>query len=171
MNAAAQPIRQAHGGRVARTSPTPATLAGWALLVMDGLTIALPQKDIVTIELSTALQPAESGSDEIGWLAQNAGRWPVYCLDRHFASAPALAESVRVCMLFRSEQRILGLAGMQISLLAVDADLSVPPLPACLARPGSPLIGLALHRDVIVAVVHAQALADYLSSLEVAHDI
>lgn len=157
--------------RAVHVAPAPATLVGWALLVMDGLALALPQRDIVTIELTTALQPAERGGNEIGWLVQNAERWPVYCLDRHFASAPALAESVRVCMLFRSEQRILGLAGMQISLLAADADLSVPPLPACLARPGSPLIGLALHRDVIVAVVHAQALADYLSSLEVAHDI
>ncbi len=66
-------------------------------------------------------------------------------------------------MLFRSDEHILGLAGTQVSLLAADADLSVPPLPACLTRPGSPLIGLALHRHAIVAVVHAPALGRYLS--------
>lgn len=162
MNAVARPIPV--------PAPTPATLVGWALFLMDGLTLALPQKDIVTIELTTALQPAERNGNEIGWLVQNAQRWPVYCLDRHCALAPTLAESVRVCMLFRSKERIIGLAGTQISLLAADADLSVSPLPACLARPGSPLIGLALHRDIIVAVAHAQSLADYLASLEAVYD-
>ena len=169
MNAAAQPVRQAHGGRTACAAPVPATLAGWVLLVMDGLTLALPQRDIATIELTRALQPAEPGGNEIGWLVQNAEHRPVYCLDRHFASAPMLADAARVCMLFRSEGRILGLAGARISLLAADADISVPPLPVCLARPGSPVIGLALHRDVVVTVVHAQALADYLSPLEAVH--
>ena len=164
MNAAARPIP------VSAPAPTPATLAGWALLIMDGLTLALPQKDIVTIELTTALQPAERDGNEIGWLVQNAQRWPVYCLDRHCALVSALAGSARVCVLLKSEERIFGLAGTQISLLAADADLSVPPLPACLARPGSPFMGLALHNDIIVAVAHAQALANYLASLEAVYD-
>lgn len=155
--------------RNARAAPAPATLEGWALLVMDGLTLALPQRDVVTIELTTALQFSAPGDNEIGWLTQNAKRWPVYCLDRDFASAPALADTARVCLLFRSEQRILGLAGTQISLLAADADLSVPPLPVCFTRRGSPLIGLALHHDAIVTVVNAQALSDYLLPLEARH--
>lgn len=186
MSAVAQPLRQAHDGRVAVThaAPAPLTLAGWALLTMDGVTLALPQKDIVTIELVSALQPVQDGGNEIGWFAQDAQRWPVYCLDRGFALAPTLAPAVRVCVLFRcnsytpplpalspsvrgnvNELRTLGLAGTQVSLLAADADLSVPPLPTCLARPGSPLAGLALHRDAIVAVVHAQPLGLYLSTL------
>mgnify|MGYP000359591539 CR=1 FL=1 len=164
MNAVARAIP------VPAPAPTPATLAGWALLIMDGLTLALPQRDIVTIELTTALQPAGHDGNEIGWLVQNAQRWPVYSLDRHCALALTLAESVRVCVLLKSEKRTFGLAGTQISLLADDADLSVPPLPACLARPGSPFMGLALHNDVIVAVAHAQALADYLASLEAVYD-
>lgn len=162
MSAAAQ--------RVARASAAPATLVGWALLTMDGVTLALPQKDIVTIELVSALQPpGADGGGEIGWFVQDTERWPVHCLDRRFAPAPALAGTTRVCVLFRSDHRTLGLAGTQVALLAADADLAVPPLPACLARPGSPLTGLALHRDRIVAVVHARALADYLNPPETAH--
>ena len=156
---------------VARAISAPATvmLKGWALLAMDGLTLALPQKDIVTIELTTVLQPAEHGGSEVGWLEQNEQRWPIYGIDQHCALVPTLAESARVCMLFRSEQRILGLAGMKVTLLAADADLSTSPLPACLTRPGSPLVGLALRGEVIVAIAHAQALTDYLVSLEVVH--
>ena len=193
MSATAQAVRQAHDGRVARAAPAPSTLVGWALLVMDGITLALPQKDVVTIELTSALQPAQEvdpdGGGEIGWLVHDAERWPVYCLDRHFALAPALAHTARVCVLFRSNfhisplptlspegrgavdesnSRVLGLAGTQVSLLAADADLSVPPLPACLTRPGSPLTGLALHRDAIVAVMHAQPLGRYLLTWEAA---
>lgn len=124
---------------------------------------------MVTIELTTALQFSAQGNNEIGWLAKNAERWPVYCLDRDLASAPALADSARVCVFFRSGQRVVGLAGTQISLLAADTDLSVPPLPACFARRGSPLIGLALHRHAIVIIVSAQALSDFLLPLEAAH--
>src|SRR5712671_2309292 len=150
----------ARAQRAPRQAPAPVsvTLAGWALLTMDGLRLALPQKYIVSIELVSALQPARNGGNEIGWFEQDAQRWPVYCLDRRFAPAPALGATARVCVLFRSDERTLGLAGTQVSLLAADADLSVPPLPACLTRPGSPLIGLALHRQATVAVVHALAL-------------
>jgi hypothetical protein len=162
----------ARAQRAPRQTPAPVsvTLAGWALLTMDGLRLALPQKDILTIELVSALQPARDGGSEIGWFAQDGRRWPIYCLDRRFAPAPALAATARVCVLFRSDERILGLAGTQVSLLAADEDLSVPPLPACLARPGSPLVGLALHRHAIVAVVHAAALGRHLSPLTAAQD-
>lgn len=172
MSAAAQPVRQAHDRRVARAVPAPVTLVGWALLVMDGITIALPQRDVVTIELTSALQPAQEidpdGGGEIGWLARDTQRWPVYCLDRHLRLAPALADTARVCVLFRSDERTLGVAGTQVSLLAADADLAVPSLPACLTRSGSPLTGLALHRDTIVAIVRAQSFEHYLLTLETA---
>lgn len=163
MSAAAQ--------RAPRPDPAPVsvTLAGWALLTMDGVTLALPQRSIATIELTAALQPAEDGGNEIGRFAHETERWPVYCLDRHFALKPAREETTRVCVLFRAGGRTLGLAGAQVSLLAADADLTVPPLPTCLTQPGSPVVGLALHRDRIVAVTHAQALAEYLNSPEIAH--
>jgi hypothetical protein len=151
------------------SAPVSATLAGWALLAVDGLALALPQRDIVTIELVSALQPAQDGGQEIGWFAKGTQRWPVYCLDRRFAPVAALEQAARVCVLFRSEGRTLGLAGAQVSLLAADADLDVRPLPACLTRPGSPLVGLALHRDATVSVVQAQALGRYLSPPETAH--
>lgn len=156
--------------RVTPAAPMPAALAGWALLAMDGVTLALPQKEIAAIELISALQPprADAGH-EIGWLAQGAEHWPVYCLNRRFALAPALAQAARVCVLLRAGERTLGLAGTQVSLLAADAELSVESLPACLTQPGSPLIGLALHRDGIVMSVRVRALADFLNPLEAAH--
>lgn len=157
------------------TTPTTA-LTGWALLSMDGLVLALPQKDIVTIVLAADLQPAPEASPEtgmgsdraMGWLKLNAQYRPVYCLDGHLAVASTLISAVRV-LLFRSDERILGLAGTQISLLANDSDIVVPPLPACLKQPGSPLVGLALRNNAIVYVLNAQMLGRYLSSLETEH--
>ena len=165
------PARSAQAGADRpREAAASVTLTGWALLTMDGVTLALPQRDIATIELVSALQPpGADGGPEIGRFAHDAERWPVYCLDRRLAPAPALVTAARVCMLFRSDGRTLGLAGKQVSLLAADADLAVQPLPACLARPGSPLTGLALHRDRIVAVMHAPALTEYLSPLGATH--
>ena len=147
-----------------------ATLAGWALLTMDGVQLAVPQKDIVTIGLVMDLQFAQQdGGKEIGWFVQHAERWPVYCLDRHFVLAPMLAKVARVCMLFRSADHTFGLAGTQVLLLANDDDLVVQPLPACLARLGSPLNGLALHRNEIVMSARGSALTDLLIYLESSH--
>jgi len=157
------------------SAATPTALAGWALLSMDGLMLALPQKDIVSIVLTADLQPAPeatlepaTGSDRaIGWLKQDAQYWPVYCLDRHLAVS-TLIGAARV-LLFRSGERILGLVGTQVSLLANDADIVAPPLHACLKRPGSPLVGLALRNNAIVTVINAQMLGRYILSLETVH--
>jgi len=161
-------VAQQHASHAYALRPAPASvrLSGWALLGMDGVTLALPQKDVVTIELVSALQAArqeDGGGKVIGWLAHDGERWPVYCLDRRFMPAPALAQAARVCVLFRSGGRTLGLAGTQVSLLAADEDLAVQPLPACLAQPDSPLAGLALHHDEIVMSVHVGALAGFLA--------
>lgn len=154
------------------SATTPTALTGWALLSMDGLVLALPQKDIVTIVLAADLQPAPDagmGSDRAtGWITLDAQYRPVYCLDGHLAVASTLISAVRV-LLFRSDERILGLAGTHISLLANDSDIVVPPLPACLKQPGSPLVGLALRNNAIVYVLNAQMLGRYLSSLETEH--
>lgn len=155
--------------RVPRPVPVPAILTGWALLTMDGVQLAVPQKDIVNIGLVADLQHAQDSGNEIGWFVQNAERWPVYCLDRHLVLAPTLAEASRVCILFRSDNRTLGLAGTQVSLLAADDELAVQRLPACLARSDSPLNGLALHRNEIVMSARGNALVDLLIYLEGAH--
>ena len=150
-----------------RNSPVPGSsaIAGWALLIMDGLTIAVAQKDIVTIEIVSSLRPTEQDDNKIGWFVANGlDRWPVYCLNRYFATMPALAQSSRVFILMRSKDHTFGLAGTQVSLLADDADLLVTPLPVCLASPGSPLIGLALYRDGVVAVIQAETIPENILS-------
>lgn len=158
------------------SATTPTALTGWVLLSMGGLMLALPQKDIVTTVLTADLQSAPEASPEtgmgsdraIGWLKLEAQYSPVYCLDGHLAVVSTLIGAARV-LLFRSDERILGLAGTHISLLANDADIVVPPLPACLKQPGSPLVGLALRNNAIVYVINAQMLGRYLSSLETEH--
>ena len=152
----------AHTQRAPSQSPAAATLAGWALLTMDGVRLALPQKDIVTIGLVAALLPAQDAVNAIGCFVHNGERWLVYCLDRCFVPVPMLATTARVCVLVRVQERIFGLVGTQVVLLASNADLEVQPLPACLVQSGSPLAGLALHNDGIVLSVHASLLADYL---------
>lgn len=152
-----------------RMAPVPTTLTGWALLNIDGITLALPQKDVVTIELVSALEIIQNKGDagkEMGWLTQGSHRWPVYCLDRRLAVTPMLTKTPRVCVLVHSDERTLGLAGAQVSLLASDEELNVQPLPPCLAEKDSPLSGLALYRDSMVMCVHVAALVNYLSLKE-----
>lgn len=151
-----------HAQQASNLPPASAILEGWALLTIDDFKLALPQKDIVTIELVSALQPAQDIDNAIGWFVQNEERRLAYCLDRNLVPVPMLAKTARVCVLVRVHERIFGLVGTQVVLLASNADLMVQPLPSCLVQSGSPLAGFALYHDGLVLSVNVNLLANYL---------
>lgn len=152
----------AHAQRASNLSPASAILQGWALLTIDDIKLAVPQKDIVTIGLVSVLQPAQDVGNAIGWFLHNEERRLVYCLDRNLVPVPMLTKTARVCVLVRTHERIFGLVGTQVVLLASNADLLVQPLPSCLVQSGSPLAGFALHHDSLVLSININLLADYL---------
>lgn len=152
----------AHAQRALNLSPASTILQGWALLTIDDVKLAVPQRDIVTIGLVSALQQAQDVGNAIGWFMHNEERRLVYCLDRNLVPVSLLAKAARVCVLVRTYERIFGLIGTQVVLLPSNADLLVQPLPSCLVQSGSPLTGFALHHDSLVLSIDVNLLADYL---------
>lgn len=145
----------------------PATAAGWLVLAIDGLELALAQRSVRQVELIGDLHRAgpASGSGPAAWLARRAGpSWPAYCVDgelRRLAEVPATR---RLGVFFDTGETVCGILCDRVTTLASDAALTVEPLPGCMAGPASPLTGVARLGAGIAAVTSAAALFAYLGA-------
>ena len=146
---------------------------GWLLLAIDGLRLALPQREIRLITLVGDLRiPAHNDTPEIGALAREDGTpWPVYALDGTLALDGRDSNSRRHCVFFESGGTVLGLLCDRLWSVANDARLLPEAVPGCLRARRSPITGFARHHDGLVAVTGAADLASYLDFLmESRHD-
>lgn len=147
-------------------------VAGWAVLAVGTLRLALPQRDVRQIDLVGDLQaPAAGGGPEIGRRIRDGGRpWPAYCLDAHLRlQLPAPAQR-RICVFFGLEDGVRGILCDRVWSLAADADLVIEPLPGCFEGARSPATGLARFEQHVVLVTDGGALAAYLVEFEEAGD-
>lgn len=152
----------------ARSRVAPENAAdGWLLLAIDGLRLALPQREIRLIALAGSLTtPAHHDTPEIGMLVREDGTpWPVYALDGALALEGRDSNTRRHCVFFESGGVVLGLLCDRLWSLAADARLLPEPVPGCLRVRRSPITGFARHRDGLVAVTGAADLASYLDFL------
>lgn len=145
--------------------------AGWVVLAIEDLRLALPQRDVHQIELAADLKLSAAGEAwEAGWLLHKDGKsWPAYCFDgalRLLRPAPATR---RVCVFFECTGEIRGLMCDHVWSLAADGDLDVEPVPGCMAAPRLLMTGLARYQGGVAVVTHAAALARLTSPLEPAH--
>jgi hypothetical protein len=174
-------------------TPVARPIAGWMVLAIDGLRLALPQCDVRLIELLVDLAsskpdeaagstrvaaapcgaandargtPAASGGLEIGWRLRRKGEpWPVYCLDSGLRLQYPVPAARRMCVFIEAHGHVAGIACDRVLLLATDAALSVQPVPGCMTGMPSPITGFARHQAGITAVATATALAGYLAFL------
>jgi hypothetical protein len=173
---------------VRNAAPASAGLSGWALLAIDGLLLALPQREVCTIDLIANLkhlgsghswgsshqaQGGESGADmpgnpapgyEVGWLLQDGGAaWPVYSFDGELRIQKQMPDKRRLCIFIGSGSHVTGIACDRLELLETDDVLSVDAIPGCMAGVASPITGFARHQSVVVAVLNATSLHGYLA--------
>ena len=156
-------------------------IAGWLVLAIDNLRLALPQREVRLIELLTDLAPSASGDVQgdtsaaqapsgqaggvsaIGWLLRRQGAaWPVYALDAGLHPQPAPPPARRLCVFIGTQADVIGFACDRVQLLATDAELTVEPVPGCMTGMASPITGFARHQKGITSVVTAAMLAAYL---------
>lgn len=142
----------------------PAAVTGWAVLTLDGLRLALPQRDMVTLELASVLQMNPPGRVEVGRFVQKNRTWSVYALDAALALQTA-GVTQRLCAFFKTAGQVRGLLCDTFSLLPQDDDLIAEPQPGCMAQVFSPLDGYVLRENQMVATTSAQRLGAYLEHL------
>ena len=160
MSAAANAVRDA--------VPEALRAAGWLVLTIDSLRLALPQRDVRLIELVADLQPvAAEGEPAIGRLLhEDADPWPAYCLDGELHLQRPVPAVRRICVFIEAGDHVTGIACDRVQSLATDAELTVEPVPGCMTGIRSPITGFARYQAEITAVLDAAALAAYLAFLQ-----
>ncbi len=150
-----------------RSSTDPITTQGWAVLAMDALRLALPQRDVRQFELAADLEaPGANLAQASGQLMAGSGElWPVYSLDGALQLTRAAQGSRSLCVFFQAEGPTRGLLCDRVWSLSDDADLVVEPIPGCIKGAPSPATGLARFRDRIAMVTSRTALSHYLAHL------
>lgn len=141
-------------------------IAGWLVLAVGELRLALPQGEARQIELASDLDPQDGNGAEAGWLrGRGSARWPAYNLDPGLrVQRPAPAER-HLCVFFGTRENTRGLLCDRVWSLASDDDLRHAPLPGCMTGPLSPVSGIARFQDGVAVVTSAAALGVYLDSV------
>src|SRR5262245_1367011 len=140
--------------------------AGWLVLAIGELRLALPQVDARQIELASDLEAPDGDGGEAGWLRRRGGvRWPAYSLDPGLRPQRTAPAGQRLCVFFGTREDTRGLMCDRVWPLASDDDLRHEPLPVCMAGPVSPVAGLGKFQDGVAVVTSAAALRTYLDSL------
>jgi hypothetical protein len=140
--------------------------AGWLVLAIGELRLALPQREARQIELASDLEVHDGNHGEIGWLRHQAGAgWPAYNLDAGLGMQRPIPASRRLCVFFGTHDGTRGLLCDRVWPLAADSDLSHETLSDCMNGPRSPVVGLAKFQDGVAVVTSAAALSAYLDAL------
>ncbi len=145
------------------------TAPGWVLFAFDGLRFVVPQKDVKTIELHSALQIAVDGEAQTGWYEQAGELWPAYSLDRNLALQAHLPRARQFCVFMEAAGKVSGVLCDHVSILESDDELAVQPMARCLVAEHSPLRGLGLHNGEVVLATRSADFAAYLANLEQAY--
>ena len=87
--------------------PASTHIAGWVVLAVGGIRLALPQRDVRQINLVIDLKAsAESQEQNAGWLIRKDGQsWPAYNLNESLSIQRQLTGR-RLCIFFGSHDAV-----------------------------------------------------------------
>jgi hypothetical protein len=161
-------------------------IAGWIVLAIGAVRLALPQRDVRQIELAADLKDSAAGEGrEIGWfIRKNGPSWPAYSLDESLrlerppsagrklcvfmgetANGPSLARGPRLDPIGEQEDAVRGVLCNRVWSLAADTDLGIEAVPGCMTGMRSLATGLSQFEGTAALVTDRAALAAYLDFL------
>ncbi len=133
----------------------------YAMLTLDGRRLLLPQGDIRTLEPLADMDIASPPDQGVGWIPFEGTQWPMYCLSGELSILGTIPPARRICVLLTLGDGYFGL--LCDGLVALQGQAVEPsPLPACMARPGSPIEALVLQGDAMGLVSGAARLEAFL---------
>jgi hypothetical protein len=154
-------------------APAPAAIAGWTVLAIGAVHLALPQRDVRQIDLASDLKESAAGEGwEIGWLIRkNGASWPAYSFTESLRLERPASAGRKLCVFVgKPGDRVRGILCNRVWSFAADADLVIEAAPGCMTGVRSPATGLAQFEDTVALVTDRATLAAYLDFLlEPAH--
>lgn len=133
-------------------------------LGLDGAGWLIPQVDVHALEPVIDMLPAAGKPGAVGRFEQAETEWPVYALSPDFELLATRPEPRRIAVLMRHRQRAFGVLCERVAV-AERSRLTLHPVPPCMDRQPSPLLGLALWDGEVLCVSSAKALERWLGGL------
>jgi CheW-like domain len=147
--------------------PVPAPIKatdGFVLCDFDGITLAIPQADVVTIEQGSELSAALPGESSLGWFASSQGPWPAYALNRELQLLESTPASRSFLLFVQGEPWPLGLLCEGVRIVRGRDTLTTLPLPSVMQEQGGFVEGVTrLEKGKIAFICRRGGIAAYLA--------
>lgn len=134
----------------------PARVEGFVLCEFAGISVAVPQADIVTIEHGSDLSAPLPGESAVGWFASARGPWPAYALDAQLDRLSTPPSSSSFLVFVKSQPWPAGLMCDSVRIVRARTELQVQPLPAIMRDNASNVCGIARLDEQHLALVLAE---------------
>ena len=143
----------------------------WIVLNLNGTRLALPQSEVVSVEVSVDMQRRQGMDYVAGIIVYDGVEWPVYTFSSTLELLPELSPQHIFCLCVRSQngQAVFALACNSAEILHIEADDALQPVPDSMLSDASPLRYLMKQNEQVVLMTEATALHSYLNSLGVDH--
>lgn len=135
--------------------------SAYVMLTMDGRRLLLPQGDIRTLDPLADVDITAPPDRGVGWVSFDKTRWPVYCLSGGLLVLDRIPQPRRICVLLTRRDGYFGLLCDGLVSLP-GQSVKLRPLPACMAKPVSPILALVLKEDEVGLVSAAARLEAFL---------
>jgi hypothetical protein len=143
---------------------TPANTNGFVLCEFEGMTLAVPQTDIVTIEQGSELSAALPGEAALGWFASAQGPWPAYALDRELRLHTQLPSQRTFLLFVRNQPWPLGLLCESVRIVRTRESLAALPVPSVMQDESGLIESVArLAKGQLALICRSGGLATFLS--------
>jgi len=137
-----------------------------AILSMGGLHLAVPQSDIISVDVVADAKPSQSDSILCAAsLNKQNSHWPVYAFTEKLSPLNQLPESCRffACMQFNDVKFALACDGIELIKLA--EEIQQKNLPHIMQANETPVLKLIKHQQNLVIKSDATSINNYLESL------
>lgn len=135
---------------------------GYVFCEFEGVTLAIPQSDVITIEQGSELSAALPGETALGWFASADGPWPAYALNRDLKLHSTLPDARTFLVFVRSQPLPLGLLCESIRI--VRDNFSAAPLPDVMReRNGFVQHVVRLARGQLALICESGGIAEHLA--------
>jgi hypothetical protein len=156
-------------------APTPAAVPrakGYVLCEFDGLTVAIEQSDVLSIEHGSELRARLPGEPALGWFEGAQGPWPVYGLNANLELIQVAPHDRSFLAFLKTDDAPLGLLCESVRIVARRSDLNASALPTAMQGGLGPVRAVSridTHRLALITgeraiAQHIERLCDQASS-------
>lgn len=134
--------------------------AGYAMLLMDGLKLLIPQDQIKAMESTKDIEISKASDQNqvVGYMEFEKRFWPVFSFSNNLTPLASASLDRQFCILLQAGTRSFGILSEQ-ALLLHPGEIQPQSLPESMLMKESPITGLAIFAGEVISISSAEHLA------------